>query len=509
MRTKRSVLGVATGVGFTLVTFLTSIFATPILLRWLGAERLGAFRALTDWYGYMTLLELGLSGALLPLLARALGRRDETELNYVIGAGLRAYLWIALLMVISGVVLTLAIPVLVPVNPALRDDLTTGCIINTIGLALIPLTTFRLLSEARQRAYFVNILMTAQALTITFLSLLMGIMGAGITGQCVAVVIGNAMFYVAISTKELLRFVRFHQRSPTQSAAAKTIRRELWRLNRPTFLLSVCGRAGLFTDNIIVAGLLSPKAVIPFFLSQRLAAVALLVLQHIGTSSWAALAEFYVRGETERFNEWIIKLTKVLTICSLSLLIPIAAYSKPFIAAWIGAENYAGDSLVVVACFNAFAQAITTWWLWAFGGTGKAALLTRFAVGGTILNVVASIVLTKCFGWIGPVAGTLLMFLTVHSWYVPHLLRRTFHTEISKLYRAIWLPLIWSVPAGWGVWLFPRVYAPRHIFDVLGEMALASALYLMLAWLVILTKSEREEWFLRAQFILRRNPVEV
>src|SRR5262252_10086744 len=68
-RTQRSAWNLAAGLAFALTSAAGSLFSTPLLLRWLGAERLGAFKAITGWIGFLTFFELGLGGAMMAALA--------------------------------------------------------------------------------------------------------------------------------------------------------------------------------------------------------------------------------------------------------------------------------------------------------------------------------------------------------------------------------------------------------------------------------------------------------
>src|SRR4051812_25734137 len=103
------------------VTLAVGLGATPHLMQWLTPVRFGAVRVLTEWYGYLALLELGLGGALQPLLARALGRGDEPALHRALAAGVRAYLRVTLLAVAVGLALAPVIdrPALRPQDPAI------------------------------------------------------------------------------------------------------------------------------------------------------------------------------------------------------------------------------------------------------------------------------------------------------------------------------------------------------------------------------------------------------
>src|SRR5205809_292038 len=109
-RVHRSALNFATSISLSLATLLISLWATPRILSWLGDERMGAFRAMMDWLGYLALLELGLSGALMPLIAAALNRNEPQRLDALMAEGFRVYRRVAVLMLAGGFLIVLVIP---------------------------------------------------------------------------------------------------------------------------------------------------------------------------------------------------------------------------------------------------------------------------------------------------------------------------------------------------------------------------------------------------------------
>src|SRR5207245_11815190 len=98
--------------------------AAPFMLRWAGPERFGAFRAANDWTGHLTIFEFGLSWALIPLFARALGRGDIPAVRAILRTGVRVYLGVALLMLAAGASLALVMGRRVPVSRAASHALT-------------------------------------------------------------------------------------------------------------------------------------------------------------------------------------------------------------------------------------------------------------------------------------------------------------------------------------------------------------------------------------------------
>src|SRR4051794_10701843 len=115
-RSARSTWNYLTVLVFSAVSMGMALVVTPILLRTLGEARLGAARAVADWAGYLMLLELGLGGALSPLLARAMARDDSDATRGMLAAGFRAYLRVAVGMVGGGIILAIFIPRLIRID---------------------------------------------------------------------------------------------------------------------------------------------------------------------------------------------------------------------------------------------------------------------------------------------------------------------------------------------------------------------------------------------------------
>src|SRR4051794_32085636 len=114
VRTRSSLLTFGTTLVYTAATMATGLLASPRIEHWLGPERFGAFRIVLDAQGYLALLELGLGGALSPLLARALGRGDDRALRATTAAGARAYVRVSAAMLVVGLALTPVVARLAP-----------------------------------------------------------------------------------------------------------------------------------------------------------------------------------------------------------------------------------------------------------------------------------------------------------------------------------------------------------------------------------------------------------
>src|SRR5262249_22099631 len=155
-------------------SLIAGLIAAPLLLEWLGQERLGITRVATQWFGYSQLLALGLDGALAVGFARAAASGNRTEILDTLRGRLRSYFAVAVGAAIWILVLYLFAPSVFNVHdPVVVAELRTGLLIAAIGQFTILLSSFKPLAEAEQRGYVVNLAMTVGTVCGTAVSLLL------------------------------------------------------------------------------------------------------------------------------------------------------------------------------------------------------------------------------------------------------------------------------------------------------------------------------------------------
>ncbi|HEY0468382.1 MAG TPA: oligosaccharide flippase family protein [Polyangiaceae bacterium] len=496
-------------IAFNVVTMGLALGVTPILLRTLGAARYGAARAVIDVMGYLTLFELGLSGAVIPLLARALAHDDRPRVGATLAAAFRAYLLVLVPMLLGAVVITLFIPRLVKVEPALHHELRLACIYAAIPVLLIPLTPLRSLLDASQRTYILSAFVIAQSVLIAVSSVLFAKCGFGIAGQTLAVAVG-AILYGALVLLDAYKSARgLLPPHPFRSNAE--LSREIWSLNTPTLIINISARIGLFTDNVVIGSILSAPVIVPFLMTQRLGQIVGSQLQAVGATSWAGLTQLYTRGERELFCERFLELNQLVMALGLCALVPIVAFNHTFVALWLGESSYGGLALTAIAAGNALLLAIVSLWGWLFGGTGQLGRLVRLSVVSAAVNLLVSVGFTWGMSkrdphdalW-GPLLGTATALLLVHFPFTPILMHRHFQIPIGRLARTLTKPLLIVGPFAVGLlWLGAR-WPPRGWLALAASMAGAGAALALLCWILVLRVSDRTLWLSRLRLVLRR-----
>jgi len=488
-RTKRSAWTLAAGATFSVASALTAVIASPYLLRWLGADQFGAYRTLIDWFAVIAFLDFGVGGALMAALAQRIGRGDGQATSRVLAAGVRAYVRVAAIQVAAGLALVLAMPQVLPVPTLSAGTLRLAVAIGLLPLLLTPLLAFRALAEARQRGYLTWMLLTAQLLFTTALALTFARAGWGLIGLCAALAVAQVPTLLVLAWDGRRAYPPTHAAQPTAED-----RQSLRTLSGPTFLHSLTDRLGLASDNMIVAWMLGPAAVAPFFLTQQLAMLAQAQLRGLSGATWAGLADLAARGHTPVLEKRLCELTGLVSSLGVAVLVPIAVYNRPFVTLWVGTDSYAGSLVTMLSCLNAWLLPLFALWGWVLLGTGHIRRWVPFAIAATTLNVVVSVAGTARLGVAGPLLGTAVANVAVSSWALPQVLERTFGTPARRLWHRALTPCRWGLPGALVTWAAATWAPPRTWASLVVMCGTSVAVLLLCWWRIELGVESRREW---------------
>jgi O-antigen/teichoic acid export membrane protein len=504
-RTRSSFWNLVSGLIMSGGAMVVGMLTTPVLLRLLGDECLGAFRAATDWGGYLAFFGMGLAGALQSLFAGACSRRDAGATAGILAAGLWASVRVSALALAVGLVLVVASPWLIPVAPDRVADLRLGFAISLVPLLLGPLAVCRSLVEAAQRSYLVHLLLLVQSLLTAGLSVLLAWLGYGLWGQFLAAALASLPMPLALAWDALRRTPGV--RAALGSAKDRdTLRAEMRRLSWANLAQQVCGRLSMCSDNIIISALMGPASVVPFVVSQRLVSLAGGQATSFGTATWASLAELYGQGKIDLLNLRLIELTRVSVVLTAAVVIPTAAFTPVFVALWVGSDYYAGDAVPWITAANGILVAILSLWGWLFGGTGLVRKMLPVNLAQTAVNVIVSLAATERLGLVGPLMGTLVANVGVSLWWLPILLRDCFDTPLRPLAGAVLRPLCVAAPYAVALQALACAYPPPGWLSLAGALSGSALAYLSLAWFLVFDPRERCAWRERFGLVLSRHP---
>jgi len=498
VRVRRSILTMGTHALFMAVTMAVSLPATPYLILWIGETGYGGVKVVNEAFGWLGLLEMGLGGALGPLLAGAYGRGDHRATHETIAAGSRAYLRVALAGVAVGLLLTPVVPWFARgLNPAQMTDLRRGWMIQLLAFVPLGLLPLRSVLDARQLTYVINLLLVGQSLVITGTSLVLAYAGWGITGQAAAQVAGAWAFGLALAVGAFRTepgLLRAIVTVPTTPAT----RRALRDLSGPALWLNLTGRVGLLSDNLIVGNILGLRMVTSLVNTQKLVLMGQSLLIAVGGASWAALAELHSQGEHETFNRRVVEMTRMVAVIALIGLVPVVAFNHAFFRIWLGpGRPYGGDLVTALAALNALLLATQSLWCWCFTATGKIRAVVPQVTASAAVNIVISISMTRWLGLPGPLIGSTAALVGVGLWAMPWLLYTTFGTPPAALAKALGGPLAAGLVSAWVLRALVRAHPPTGWAGLTAGMSASALVILGLSVSLLLTREDRALWRLR------------
>ncbi len=488
-RVRAAVLTWGMGAVYSAITILIGFFATPILLKLLSAERVGAARVVGEWMGYLMLADLGLMSAFGVLMVRA-RKGGPSEVASVTRLGLRVMSIIALVIAPAALALGWFMPQLVKIDPALVWELRVAAIIGAIAMVLVPLSVFRSVLETAQRGYLVNAALLMQSLTVTGLSLLLAWRGWGIVGLSVATVVGSVV-YLVMTVRWGLRLLGNIAHVPP----ARIPIRELWGLSWPLAAAGAGNRLNLMTDAIVVGYFLGSTPVAVLFLTQRLILLVAGQVNSLGNASWAAMSELLNTGQREILESRVAELVRLIVGVGIVIVGTVTAYTSSFVRLWVGGDMYGGDLLAALTAASAITFGFLRLFIWIIDMQGDARQRVLVSSIGAILNLILSLIFVKWIGLAGVALGTLLAYLVTDAWYAPWLAHRRYGISVRTVALAAARGMALGLPWAAGAWLLARSHAAPEGWARFGvEAGMVLGLGMVYCWLAVLSVSDRHEW---------------
>lgn len=506
-RTRRSFYAVAASYLHTGVALISGLVATPLLLDWLGEHRLGLFRTGQQWLGYALLIGVGLDAGLAVHFARASAAQDRTATAAIFRAGVRAYFQVVLgSMLWCGILIAFAAPLFnldqLPeaTRAGLQQELKYGLVIALAGQSALLFSAFKPMTEADQRGYVTNICQALAALLSLGVSLLLASRGGGLVGQFFAFALTPATLGLLLG----LHAVKRHPKLLCKPDGEPF--RGIRSFDPAMLFVQACGRMSFISDSIVIALVMGPLMVVPYTVTVALAGLLGVVVNGIGNSTWAALANLHNSGLHDAFSHRLVQLTRFVSVFACALLVPVIAWNRDFVLAWVKEPGrYAGDALSTLVALSAILMATLTLWSWPLLMTGRVRKALPYFAVGLAVNLGVSVLATYWLGPVGPPLGAIANLGGIALWWCPRVIEREFGTSRWKLLGAAAGPWLLAVPyAVMLVCLAPQIaldsWFPLRIvrLSAIGVLLGLSALaYFAASWCFVMPAADRREWLNR------------
>lgn len=483
---------------------LIGFFSTPLLLRWLGDERLAVFKMIEESVAYLGLLELGLSMSLIPIFSKAVGTKDKDVIKSAFKLGAKLYIYTFPLIIVAAVILYFFLPTLYELGSIPKSELAWCYFFLTLTLFFLPSKTSEHYLSASQRKDIANLIYLVRFLTLTPLNLIFAYMGLGLWGQGFSFFVASffvaaLLLYYGRSGSGGLTEITKHQIQESHDLICS------WKDRITSTVLNFSLQISIYTDNLIIGLFISPQKIIPFFLTMKIIMSVQTVLFAFSNSVWAGLADFYYKGEHDILKKKVVEVNKVITIAACILFLPVILFNQNFIELWVGAKYYGGDLLTYAGCLFVFLNCLNSFWGVLFLSLGHIQSQAFPSVIGAIINVVTSVIITYYYGIIGPIIGSICSLFFINPYYSIKFLKKELRISYFEQVISIILPssiLLITLPLSFYIKdKFQLQYTWFTLLPLMGVFALLQA---FISLPIFLSKEEQVIWIRRIKGILKR-----
>lgn len=478
----------ALGLGVSIVvTFLV----TPYILDKIGPAGYGLFVLVNSLVAYGAILDLGIGGALVKLVAEYRAKGDTSGAGSVVATALRVYTLLALVcLMLTGLVAAL-LPGLF--NLA-GESARTGQIVALLMGANLALSIFATppmsVMAGIQRYDVQNLVGTAGVIANALATVATLAAGWGLIGMVAAnlpitlAMRGVSSWYVSRQAPELAMH---------WGGASRAIARRMLGLSSAIFLAQLSGPLQKKTDEIVIGAIITVTSITPYALARKLSEVAHQVSAQFIRVLLPIASGFDALSQPHRLRELYVAATRATLAIFMSMTVVLIVYADLILTAWVGAEYASAASLVIILSLASVALTSSYPAGSILQGIGRFRLIAVSSLISGLANLALSIYLAANVGVVGVAVGTLIPTtaeaLLVVTPYSMHVLG----VSLRDLMFRVWGPIaIATLPAAAVMLLLRATFDLTNLVTLIPAAAVGGGTYLLAYFAFPQTARERE-----------------
>ncbi len=490
----RSIIGNSfSGAIVPVVKIAITFVMSPLIVKALGNYDYGIWEMVFAVVGYMGILDLGLTPAIIRYVARHQALEDRTELNRIYSS---------------------AMAFMFPVGFAMA--------LVVVGIAFFaPQIIIKGATDASQSKYFIFMLIVAAQTFVDFIGSLfdsflegfqkyklrnyttvfMSVAGAIVIypllkngGGLLTIAVANAVGYtVKYSFYGVMlassRFGSFRFRLSDCSFATL---KGMFSFGVNNLIYSISLRISTVTDSLVIGAFLGPAVVTLYIIPYNFISQARTLIWALSRNFMPLFSELDALGHAEAAQKLFFQASRIMVGIIMPLVIGIVMLGPAFLHHWMGAE-YAREGryvLYIIALaygiqwLNPLANRMLT-------GYGLHGIMAKIGIISSFCNLAFSLILVQFIGKEGVALGTLLPVLFFEPLYL-YKVCKILETGLWWYARQVLIPLLLPVVSiTAGIAFLCRLHAPESLLQVMGIAVAGMLLYLPTFWLFGLRIDER------------------
>lgn len=413
-RDVRIVQGIFSALANKGVSVLVSFISIPLTVRYLGAERYGAWITISTAIAWLVLADFGLGNSLTNAVSEGYAKDSKELTQSAVATAFWSLSGIALILGMIFFAISPHVPwdrvfnvqsaqAKAEVGPAVAAAFII--FILNFPFSIVPKVygAYQEVAKGNAWAAVGNVLGLAALLAVIHYQ-------GGLVALVLAIA-GSSLLVNAVSAAWLFGHAK-PWLLPSPNRLTWPAIRDLSSMGSMFFVIQISGIALFQTDNLIIAHYLGAAAVTPYSVTWRLFTYTALFQILAGPAYWPAYAEALARGDLGWVRSRFRANFKITVVSTFMLALPLVLCGRWFIEKWAGSAAVPSAGLLISMGFWSVIYSAMNSQSCLLASSGRVKIQMIYSLLASIVNLIVSVVLVEKIGLVGVILGTIVAFLT-------------------------------------------------------------------------------------------------
>jgi len=456
-----------------------AFFLSPFIVHHLGNIAYGIWTLVVSMISFMSLLDLGLRGAVTRFVARHHTQGDHLESSRAVSAAFWLRMWISLIVITASAVLAVLSTRIFRIPVDLHLSARCAIILTGTSLALtLSFGVFGGVLVALHRFALVSCVTVIQTMLRAGGVVWLLKSGHGILGLAIWEFTVDLFANVTLA---VLCFRVYPELRISLQRPDAAVLRQFLNYSSYVFLIHCAVQLIYYTDNIVVGFFISASAVTFYAIGGSLLEYLRQVVSSVTTVFMPLASSFEASGEQDQLRRLLIQGTRGSIVVASPIAVALFFRGHTFIQLWMGGqyEHISGRILQILLLAQVFSIANFTSGNIAYG-LAKHRAFALSVLGESIGNLALSIFLVKQIGINGVAWGTVIPNLAVQLLFWPRYICSLLKIPVPHYLWQGWIrPGLALVPFGIACYLSDRFLTATHLFQFFLQIAAILPIFLI------------------------------
>lgn len=426
-----------TALSLQIFTMLSGLILPRLIISTFGSEINGMISSITQFLSFISLLEGGLGAVVLAELYKPIEEKDDEKINSIIISCQKFFSQLAIVFTIYTVILGCIY------GYVLKNKYSFGFVCSLVFiLAFTTLVqylfsiTYKLLLQAQQKIYLVNIISAATII----LNLILSVLLIYIYPEIHIVKLGSAIVFLIQPI-----FYSYFTEKKYRKIKVKDCVEEYKLGNRwDGFAQNLAHFVNLNIDIAIITIFLSLTEVSVYSVYMLPITTLRLLISSMTNSYQSALGKYIAQGNFLELKKSFQKFDNMNLLISISMFGTCILLINPFVSIYtkgISDTNYYQPIFAIIILLANMFYCMREPYRFLILAAGKFKETNFGAIMEAVLNLVLSLVLIKKFGLIGVAVGTFIAIVYRFGYFIVYLKKNI----LLKNYKEYIQPIIKTV----------------------------------------------------------------